>query len=172
MSIIPQLKKQRACHLLLTPICENRQHHIWSDLISYYYLSHLKIVSCIFLILQDYFSSQRGKSEQIETLVVMMTFDMHSLFVHQSNHLGLPWWLRGKESACRAGDVGLISESGRCPGEGNSNPLQYSCLGNPMDRGIWWATVHKVIGVGHDLAAKPPQPKPPLDLDAVFPSWL
>ena len=39
-----------------------------------------------------------------------------------------------------AGDVGLIPELGRSPGEGNSNPLQYSCLENPMDRGAWWAT--------------------------------
>ena len=42
------------------------------------------------------------------------------------------------------GDVGLISGSGRSPGEGNGNPLWYSCLGNPMDRGAWWATVHGV----------------------------
>ena len=102
----------------------------------------------------------------------MMTFDMCNLFVYQSNHLGLPWWLSGKESAYSAGDVGLISGSGRSPGEGNSNPLQYSCLGNPMDRGNWWVTVHKVLRVGHDLAAKQPQPKPPLDLDAILPSWL
>ena len=46
-----------------------------------------------------------------------------------------------KESACNAGDLGLIPGSGRSPGEGNGNPLQYSCLENPMDRGAWWATV-------------------------------
>ena len=44
----------------------------------------------------------------------------------------------------RHGDVGSISRSGRSPGEGNGNPLQYSCLENPMDRGAWWATVHGV----------------------------
>ena len=43
-----------------------------------------------------------------------------------------------------AGDVGLIPGSGRSPGEGNGNPLQYSCPENPMDRGAWWATVHGV----------------------------
>ena len=42
------------------------------------------------------------------------------------------------------GDMGLISGSGRCPGDGNSNSLQDSCLGNPMDRGAWWPTVHGV----------------------------
>ena len=42
------------------------------------------------------------------------------------------------------GDAGSIPESGRSPGEGNGNPLQYSCLGNPMGRGAWWATVHGV----------------------------
>ena len=42
-----------------------------------------------------------------------------------------------------AGEVGSIPTSGRCLGGGHSNPLQYSCLENPMDRGVWWATVHK-----------------------------
>ena len=45
-----------------------------------------------------------------------------------------------KESACKAGDQGSIPGSGRSPGEGHGNPLQYSCLENPMDRGAWWAT--------------------------------
>ena len=50
-----------------------------------------------------------------------------------------------KESACNAGDLGLISGSGRSLGEGNGTPpLQYSCLENLMDRGAWWATVHQV----------------------------
>ena len=52
--------------------------------------------------------------------------------------------LSGKESACNARKEGLIPRSGRSPGEGNGNPLQYSSLGNPMDRGAWWATVHGV----------------------------
>ena len=50
----------------------------------------------------------------------------------------------GKVSACNAGDTGLIPGSGRSRGEGNGNPLQYSCLENPMDRGAWWATVNGV----------------------------
>ena len=50
----------------------------------------------------------------------------------------------GKESAWKAGGPGLILGSGRTPGEGNGNPLQYSCLENPMDGGSWWATVHGV----------------------------
>ena len=62
------------------------------------------------------------------------------------NKRGFPRWLRGKDSACNAGDAGSIPGSGRSPGEGNGNPLQYSCLGNPMDRGAWWATVHGVTG--------------------------
>ena len=49
-----------------------------------------------------------------------------------------------KESACHAGDLGSISESGRAPGEGNGNSLQYSYLENPMDRGARWATVLEV----------------------------
>ena len=50
----------------------------------------------------------------------------------------------GKESACNAGDLGLIPGSGISPGEGNGNALQYSRLENPMDRGAWWGTVHGV----------------------------
>ena len=49
-----------------------------------------------------------------------------------------------KESACKAGDPCSIPGSGRSPGEGNGNPLQHSCLENPMDGGAWWATVHGV----------------------------
>ena len=49
-----------------------------------------------------------------------------------------------KASACNAGDPGSIPGSGRSPGEGNGNPLQYSCLENPMEGGDWWATVHRV----------------------------
>ena len=50
----------------------------------------------------------------------------------------------GKESAHNAGDVRLIPGSGRSTGGGNDNPFLYSCLGKPMDRGAWWATVHGV----------------------------
>ena len=56
---------------------------------------------------------------------------------------GLTRWLRGKESACNVGDPGSIPRSGRSPGEGNGNPLQYSCLENAMDRSV--CTVHRVI---------------------------
>ena len=52
--------------------------------------------------------------------------------------------LSGKESAYNGGDPGLIPGSGKSPGKGNGNPLQYSCLENPMDRGAWGATVHGV----------------------------
>ena len=58
----------------------------------------------------------------------------------------LPHWLSGKESVCNAGDSGSIPGSGRLPGEGNGNPLQYSCLGNPRNRADWWATVHGARG--------------------------
>ena len=60
---------------------------------------------------------------------------------------GFPGDFPGKESTCNTGDardVGLIPGSGRSPGGGNDNPLQYSCLENPMDRGVWQATVHRV----------------------------
>ena len=57
--------------------------------------------------------------------------------VATASPLGFPGGSDGKASVCNAGDLGLIPESGRSPGEGNGNPLQYSCLENPMDRGAW-----------------------------------
>ena len=55
---------------------------------------------------------------------------------------GFPGGSDGKESACNVGDLGSIPGLGRSPGEGNGNPLHYSCLENSMDRGAWWATAH------------------------------
>ena len=57
---------------------------------------------------------------------------------------GFPGGADSRESACNAGDPGLIPGSGRSPGEGIGNRLQYSHPDNPMDRGVWWATVHRV----------------------------
>ena len=57
---------------------------------------------------------------------------------------GFPGASDGKESACNTADQGLIPGSGRFPGEGNGYPLQYSGLENSLDRGAWWATVHRV----------------------------
>ena len=72
--------------------------------------------------------------------------------------MGFPHSSISKASACNAGDLGSNCESGRSPGEGNDNPLQYSCLENSMNRGAWQATVHGVARVGHDLATKPQPP--------------
>ena len=58
--------------------------------------------------------------------------------------MGFPGGSEIKASACNAGDLSSIPGLGRSAGEGNGNPLQYSCLENPMDGGAWWATVHGV----------------------------
>ena len=58
--------------------------------------------------------------------------------------LGFPGGSDGKEPACNTGDLGSIPVSGKFPGEGRGYPLQYSCLGNPMDRGAWGSIVHGV----------------------------
>ena len=57
-------------------------------------------------------------------------------------NLGFSGGSDGKESACNVGDLSSIPWVGRFPGEGNGYPLQYSCLENSMDRGVWWDTVH------------------------------
>ena len=69
-------------------------------------------------------------------------------------------WVKGLPAmfGTQERDAGSIPGSGRSLGEGNGNPLQYSCLENPTDRGAWQATVYGVARVGHDLATKPPPP--------------
>ena len=74
----------------------------------------------------------------------------------QPSTLGSPGGSVSKEFTCYAGDPGWIPRWGRFPGEGNGNPLQYSCLRNPMDRGAWQTAGHGVGRVRHDLATKLP----------------
>ena len=72
--------------------------------------------------------------------------------------VGFPPSSAGKESACNAEDLGLIPGLERSPGEGIGNPLHYSRLENPIDRGAWQATDHGITRVGHNLMNKPPPP--------------
>ena len=75
----------------------------------------------------------------------MAIFDLvicnHFMLCPQAMPLGFPGGSAGKNLPGNAGDTGSIPGSGKSSGEGNDNPLQYSCLGNPMDRRAWWATV-------------------------------
>ena len=80
------------------------------------------------------------------------------IITHQLSIKGFPHSSVSKSSACNAGDLGSIPRSRRSPGEGNGNPLQYSCLGNPMDREAWQAIVHRIPRVRHNLVTKPPPP--------------
>ena len=75
-------------------------------------------------------------------LYLVVSCLLNKLLNYQS--MGFPGGSEVKASACNVGDLGSIPGSGRSPGEGNGNPLQYACLGNPMDGGAWWATVHGV----------------------------
>ena len=69
--------------------------------------------------------------------------DIRKWLILWNSGRGFPGGSYGKESACSVGDYSSIPGLGRSPGEGNGNPLQYSCLENPMDRGTWQATVHE-----------------------------
>ena len=75
---------------------------------------------------------------------ILLQADCDWLIYHCAAAPLLPKWLSSKESVCSAGDTGLIPGWRRSPGEGNSNPLQYSCLENPTDRGTWRTTVQGV----------------------------
>ena len=74
----------------------------------------------------------------------IITLHTLNLYSDMCQSWGFPDDSDGKESACRAGDLGSIRESGRFLGEGNGNPLQYFCLENPMDRGAWRVTIDGV----------------------------
>ena len=73
----------------------------------------------------------------------MITLPCHGTQLHKPNEC-FPGGSDSEKSACNEGDLVLSSRSGRCPGKGNGNPLQNSCLENSMDRGAWWAVVHAV----------------------------
>ena len=81
--------------------------------------------------------------ENLSTFTV--TYDFTCGFI-----MGFPGGLESKASACNVGDPSSISEVGRSPGEGSGNPLQYSCLENPKDRGAWEAAVHGSQRLRHD----------------------
>ena len=80
------------------------------------------------------FSKQFTSPRLLHTLLTSV------LCWYPSSEMGFPGGSDGKESACNAGDPGSIPGLGSFPGEGNDSPLQYSCLGNLMDRRPWWAT--------------------------------
>ena len=78
------------------------------------------------------------------TFILLNLGTSYKLVLHKASIWGFPGGSDSKESSCNAGDLGLIPGSGRSPGEGNGNTLQYSFLENPMDRGAWWAKIHGV----------------------------
>ena len=89
-------------------------------------------------------SNRKKKSETVREILIQTILN-----------IGLSRWLSGKESACYWREADSVPRSGRSSGEGNGNPLQYSCLGNLTDREAWWVTVHEVTKtVRHDLATK------------------
>ena len=85
-------------------------------------------------------SQSRNRYMVCKMIVASHPFNLAS----PSAYWGFPGSSDGKASACNAGDLGSIPGSGRSPGEGNGNPVQYSCLENPMDQRAWWASVHGV----------------------------
>ena len=89
------------------------------------------------------FSRNQSPGES-KTIHVTKKQQLHQFILPPGGFLG---GSDNKESTCNAGDSSSITESGRSFGEENGNPLQYSCLENPLDRGTWWATVHGVAGL-------------------------
>ena len=126
---------------------DNAKHRpqIWLTLVFKSFKSSIKIQFCKPTILQFL-----KKSQNSEPMGQNWALDLRPKplsIMLPSQIIGLPRWCSGKESAWNAGDTGdagSILELGRSLGEGNGNPLQYSCLENSMDRGVWPATVHGV----------------------------
>ena len=115
------------------------------------FVPHIRMDSWIFIL--------SYRLESITLIILLFGFGLLGApsgwllsFRHSSVSLwGIPHSSVGQESACNAGDSGSIPGSETSTGEGNGNPLQYSCLENPMDRGAWWATVRGIARVRHDL---------------------
>ena len=92
---------------------------------------------------------KKAKTDKSQTKLILI---MYFIYLNIAKILAfpVPYSSDDKESACNAEDLGWIPRSGRCPGEGNGNPLQYSCLENSMGRVAWWATVLGSQKVRHD----------------------
>ena len=88
-----------------------------------------------------FISMLRALNQDLGAFLCLERFHLRFCFKVISDLLCFPDGSDGKEFACSAGDPDSVPGSGRSPGEGNNNPLQYSCLQNSMDRGAWWATV-------------------------------
>ena len=86
--------------------------------------------------------SSESKSSKERYFILYSSISNYLSKLHNSFGPSVWWLTQTVESTCNAGDIGSISRSGRSPGEGNGNPLQYYCRENSMDRGAWWATVH------------------------------
>ena len=112
--------------------------------------------------------------DSIYLLLLLMLIQLRISFppISTIEILGFPHRSVGKESAFNAGDPGLIPGSGRSPGEGNGNPLQYSCLKNPMDRVAWQAIVHGVVRGRHNLLTKERERQRCLKINQMLPPSL
>ena len=93
----------------------------------------------------DGFFSLFFKNCCVVDLQCCINFSVQQWFIQLYIYMGFPAGSDGEESACNSGDPGSIPGEGRSPGEGNGNPLQYSCLENSRDRGAWWATADGVL---------------------------
>ena len=98
------------------------------------------------------FCLQKATEKLLENFYHLIIIFLVSLRTSFWVWVGFPGGSEVKAFACNAGDLGLIPGSGRSSGEGNGNPLQYSCLENAMDGGAWWTVVHRSQRVGHDWA--------------------
>ena len=93
----------------------------------------------VWVSLRSYLLIEATEASELVCSILTHSFSGYSLYI-----LGFPNGSVGKKSTCNTGDEGLIPGLGRSPGGGNGNSLQYSCLGNPKDRGAWQATGHGV----------------------------
>ena len=110
----------------------------------YYQLNNLVLILCLFHYLSKALGSLLHVCDIYEHIHMYIYKHIYVYVYVRGFPGGFPGGSDGKEFACNAEDPGSIPEWGRCPGEGKSNSLQYSCLENSMDRGTWQATVHVV----------------------------
>ena len=133
------------------------REHLYFGLFSRYNKISYILSPCLFYhfsfvseLLEGGMKKKKGKGD---SLCILITLHPSLTMIFRDGMYpceGLRQWLSGKESACNAGDLGSVPGWGKSPGGGHSNPLQYSCLENPMDRGAWRAAVHGVVQSGRN----------------------
>ena len=146
---VKRKKKGKAATALKCLIC------FLPNLLAEYFPQYLSsYIPSVYLVIYLILVNKSNRTLLIQFSLPLFLYPLLSKSDIKSIFQGFPGGSVSKESAHSAGDLGPIPGSRRSPGGGNGNPVQYSCLGNPMDSGAWQATVQEAVKVWHNLTTE------------------